>query len=154
MRRWTSGSLWPVNPMKRALPGLLRFQHRLQGAALGEEAIGVLHADVLVELDQVDVIGLQPLERFVDLLGRRLLRAAVELGHEEDLLPIAVAKGLAHADFALALVVVPGVIQEGDAPVHAGADQPDALLLILLLPIWNPPMPISETSSPVWPSLR
>ena len=52
---------------------------------------------------QVDVVGLQPPQRLVDLPGGRLLRAAVDLGHEKDLLAVAVAKRLAHADFALAL---------------------------------------------------
>jgi hypothetical protein len=34
-----------------------------------EEAVGIFHADVLVVLHQVHAIGLEPLERFVDLAG-------------------------------------------------------------------------------------
>ena len=53
----------------------------------------------------------------VDLLGGGLLRAAVDLRHQEDLLPVAVAQRLAHAHLALAVVVVPAVVQERDAVV-------------------------------------
>ena len=42
-------------------------------------------------LHQIHVIGLQALERFIDLLGSSLLRAAIDLGHEENLVPVPVA---------------------------------------------------------------
>ena len=58
------------------------------------------------------------------------LRLPVDLGHEERLLTVAVAQCLAHADFAPAVVVVPAVVEEGDAAVEGGADDADALLLI------------------------
>ena len=46
---------------------LARPQHGLQRAAWREHALGIVHADDLVELQQVDVIGLQALQRFLDL---------------------------------------------------------------------------------------
>ena len=51
------------------LAGLLGLDHRLHGAALGEDAVRILEADDLVELQQVDVVGLEPPQRFVDLLA-------------------------------------------------------------------------------------
>jgi hypothetical protein len=77
-------------------------------------------------LDQVDAVGLQAAERFVQLADCFLLRAAVDLGHQEDLLPIAALQRLPHPELALALVVVPRVVQEVDAVVDRGADDPDA----------------------------
>ena len=77
--------------------GLLRLLKRLDGPVLGEAAVGILHAQVFVNLHEVDVIRLQPLERFIDLAGGCLPGAPVNLGHEEDLLPIpAIGQGLSH----------------------------------------------------------
>ena len=70
--------------------------------------------------------------RLVDLLGGGLFGAAVDLGHQEDLLAVAVAQGLAHADFADAVVIVPAVVHEGDAAVDGGADDLDALRFVYL----------------------
>jgi hypothetical protein len=114
---------------------LARFlgrQDRLQRPARGEDPVGVLQPDDLVELQQVDHVGLQPPEGLVELLGGGLPGPAVDLGHQEDLLAVAVAQGLAHADFAAAVVIVPAVVHEGDAGVDGGADDLDAVLLVLL----------------------
>ena len=115
------------------LARLLRLQHRLQSPARREDAVRVLHADDLVELQQVDVIGLQPLQRLVELPRGALLAPAVDLGHQKGFLPVAVAQRLAHPDLALAVVVVPAVVEEVEALVESGADDPDALLLVGLL---------------------
>ena len=63
--------------------------------------------------------------RVVGLFG-----ATVHLGHQEDFLPVAIAEGLAHADFADAVVVVPAVVEEGDAFVDGLADELDACLCV------------------------
>ena len=83
-------------------------------------------------LEEVEVVGLEPLQGLVELLGGGFPGAAVNLRHEENLLAIAVAEGLAHTDFAAAVVVVPGVVHEGDAGVDGGANDLDTLLLLLL----------------------
>ena len=57
--------------------------------------------------------------------------AGVELGHDEDLVAVAVLKGLTHTDFGDAVVVVPAVVEEGDAAVHCLVDQVDHLVLLL-----------------------
>ena len=91
---------------------------------------GIVEADDLVVLDQIDAVGLQPAERFVELPRRPPLRPAVDLGHQEDALAVAVAERLAHPQLALAVVVVPGVVHEGDAAVDRGADDADAERLV------------------------
>ena len=76
---------------------------------------------------------LSRLQRLVELPGCLLLRAAVDLGHQEHLVPIAVLEGLAHPDLALAVVVVPGVVQEVDPAIDRGVDDVDRQLLVHML---------------------
>jgi hypothetical protein len=80
-------------------------------ATFREKAVGVLQADVLVELQKIQMIGLQAGERFIDLARGRLCRAAVEFGHQEDLVTVAILQTFAHAHFADAVVIVPRVVQ-------------------------------------------
>ena len=56
--------------------------------------------------------------------GSGLFGTAVHLGHQEDLLAVAVAQRLSHFDFALAVpvVVVPGIVHEIDAAVDGGTN--------------------------------
>ena len=121
--------LVPREADEAQLAGLPRRDQRLDAAALGERALGIVVADDLVDLHQVDPLRLQPLERLVELLARRLRGAAVELGHEERLLAISVAERLAHATLALAVVVVPAVVEEVHAVVERAPDDADGLLL-------------------------
>ena len=86
-----------------------------------------------MELHQIYVIGLQPFQGLVELLLGRLFGSAVQFGHQEHFGTVAVLQGFAHALLALALVVIPTVVQKRDAPVYGGTDQGDALLLVLLL---------------------
>src|SRR5205085_3094679 len=55
--------------------------------------------------------------------------AAVQLGHQECLLPIALAQGVAHALLTAPAVVVPAVVEEVHSVIERTADDPDALLL-------------------------
>ena len=118
--------------MKPDLPGLLGVEKGLHGAVGRKDAIRIFEPNDLVMLHEIDVIGLEPLQGLVDLQGRLLPRAAVDLGHQKDLRAIAVAQGLAHADFALAAVIVPRVVQKVDAVVDGRADDADAVLDVLL----------------------
>src|SRR5207249_9835026 len=112
------------------LTGLLGLEHGLLRTALSEDPVRVLQADDLMVLHQINMIGLQALERFVDLLGSSLLRAAVDLGHEENFVPVTVAQGLAHADLAAAVMVVPGIIHKGDALIDRTPDDANSLPLV------------------------
>src|SRR5256712_2124291 len=93
----------------------LRRHHRFQRAVRAEHAFRIRHADHLVELHEVDAVGLEPAERFLDLLRGALLAAAVDLGHQKRFLAIAVAERLSHAELARATVVVPALVEEVDA---------------------------------------
>ena len=74
------------------LPCLLGLDDGFLRSTFGEDPIGVLHSDHLVMLHEIDMVGLQALERLLDLLGGLLFRAAVDLGHQKDLAPVAVAQ--------------------------------------------------------------
>ena len=71
-----------------------------------------------MDLPEIEVVGSQPFQRLVQLPHRHARVAAVraDLGHEEDALA-PVGDRPAHANFTLALVVLPGVVHEGDARV-------------------------------------
>ena len=86
-----------------------------------------------MELHEVDDAGAEPVQRLIDLQRGGFGVAAVDLGHEEDALPVAILESLAHADLAGPGVVIPAVVEEGDAAVDGGADEADALLGIGLL---------------------
>src|SRR6266542_2938341 len=92
------------------LTGLLRGYRCLESAVGSENAVRIAHANHFMKLDQVDGIGLETAQRILDLFGSRILHLAVNLGHEEYLPAVAVLQGLAHADLALPVVVVPAVV--------------------------------------------
>ena len=75
------GILVPCKADETDLARLLRLFQRLPRPTWGKETVRILQADVLVELHQVDMVGLQPLQRLVDLPRRRVLGAAVKLRH-------------------------------------------------------------------------
>ena len=60
------------------VPRLHRCLHRPPGR---EHPVGVVIVDDLMELQQIDVIGLQPFQRLVELPSRRPPVPAVHLGH-------------------------------------------------------------------------
>jgi len=94
------GVLVPGEADVTELPRLPRLEHGFHRAAFGKDAVGILVADDLVELHEIDVVRLEMLEAFVDLGGCGFLRATVDLGHEEGLVAVAVAQGFAHANLA------------------------------------------------------
>src|SRR5882672_11867767 len=73
------------------LAGGARFYERRVRAIVIEDPVRILEADHLVVLDQVDAVGLKSAERLIQLSRRLFFRPAVDLGHEEDLLPVSVA---------------------------------------------------------------
>ena len=111
------------------LAGLLGFVQRLDHPALGEVPLRVVVVDALVDLPQVEVVGLQSLQRLVELPQGDLLVAAVgaDLGHQEDLVAPTL-EGLAHPLLALAVVVLPGVVEEVDAGIDRLVDDGDGFL--------------------------
>src|ERR1700686_415514 len=80
-------------------------------------------------LYQIDVIGLQAFQRSLDLPRRDLFGATIDFGHQKHLLAVAIFQGLAHAQLALAFVVVPAVVHECDTAINAGSDQANAVVV-------------------------
>src|SRR6266404_5072922 len=68
------------------LAGLARFDERGVGSVFSKDAMWIFKANNLVVLDQIDVIDSQAFERFVQLLRRFLLGAAINLSHHKCLL--------------------------------------------------------------------
>ena len=62
-----------------------RPRQRLDGAAGPEGHVPLVGLDQVVELDQVDVVDAQPLERPLELGPRRVAAALAGLGGEEEL---------------------------------------------------------------------
>jgi hypothetical protein len=86
----------------------------------------------LVELPQVDDVGLQAFQAVFEVLAGALGVAGTVLGHEEDFLALAVHRqGLAHDGLAAAVVIIPGVIEEGHALVDGSVHDLDRFLLVL-----------------------
>src|SRR5687768_1980073 len=110
------------------LAGLPRVEYCVLSAILGENAVGILQANDLMMLKQIDMVGLEPLKGFLDLLGGLFLCTAINLGHEKDLLPISVLERLAHADLANPVMVIPTVVHEGDALINCAPDDVNAFL--------------------------
>ena len=108
----------------------LGLHEAFHGPALGEDPVGIIEAQDLVVLHEVDMVGAQAQERLVDLLEGFLLGPPVHLGHQEDLVAVAILRqGRAHAQFRAAFVVVPTIVHEGDAPVDPFVDQPGRLVV-------------------------
>src|SRR5437016_1142057 len=116
------------------LPCLPRRHHRFHRAVRPEYTLRIRHPDHLVELHEVDAVGLEPAQRLVDLPRRGLLVATVDLGHEKRLVTITVAQRLSHTDFARSRVVVPAVVEKVDTAVDGRAHDADGLLLVRLPP--------------------
>jgi hypothetical protein len=85
-----------------------------------------------MKLQEVYIVRLQASQRLFELLSGERVRARVDLSHEKHSLAVAIAQGLTHALFTAALVIIPTVIQKGDAPINGTPDQGDALLLVRL----------------------
>ena len=120
----------PGEPDVSHLTGALRLQHGCHRAVFGEDAIRVFHPNDLMMLHQVDAVRLQALQAFVNLFGCELLRAPVNLRHQEHLVAVTIAQRFAHPDFAAAVVIIPAVVHEVDAAIDGAANDADAFPLV------------------------
>src|SRR3954462_4900242 len=118
--------LVPGEPDVTELPRLSRLEQGGVRAFLVEDAVRILEAQDLVVLHEIDPVGLQPAERFIELAPGFGRGSAVDLRHEEPLLAVALPKHLAHAALALAAVVVPAVVEERDPAVDRLSYQAEA----------------------------
>ena len=85
-----------------------------------------------MKLEEINPVRLKAAQGFIDLAYGCGLRAPIDLGHEKCFLTIAVAQRVAHADFTLATVVVPAVVEKIDAFIEALTDYANAFLWIRL----------------------
>src|SRR6267378_1087717 len=115
-----------IPDLARSLP----VDERTVGAFPVEDAMWIVIPQDLVMLHEIDAIGLQTLERLVELPRRFCIGSPVDLGHEKDLLSVAVPERLSHAGLALAVVVVPAVVQEVDATIDRRSNDPETELLV------------------------
>src|ERR1700726_457970 len=118
---------------KTHLARLLRFQYGFHPSVLGKNTVWIRISNHFVELQQVNSIGLQPSQRFVELDGCSGFGSTVDLGHQKGPLTITVTKGFAHSNFALSPVVVPAVIEKIDSFIDSRSNNPDALCWVALL---------------------
>ena len=131
--------MWPRKADVADFARFLGVHRGLQRGVGRKDAVGIVQANHLMELHQVNVVRLQPRQAFVELLVVFGFGAPVVLGHQEHFLPIAArCERLAHAYFAFALVVVPAIVHEVDAPVNGGMDEADAFLFGVLLADMEP----------------
>ena len=109
---------------------LSRFHRGVDRAVLREEQIRVVVVVALVKLPEIDDVRSEARQALLELSHRPTRIPCAALGHQERLLPIAVAQRLSHPSLALALVVLPGVVQEAHAVVERGADDGDPFRLL------------------------
>src|ERR1700675_1467142 len=121
------------DPDKTHLAPLLPLQYCFPPSVFGKNTVWIRISNHLVKLQQVNSIGLQPSQRFVELDCCSGFGSTVDLGHQKGPLAITVTKGFAHSNFALSAVVVPAVIEKIDSFIDSGSNNPDALCWITLL---------------------
>src|ERR1700737_2165758 len=114
------GILVPGESDEPDLARLLSIDERAVGDLLVENAMRIFIAEDLVMLDEIDPVGLQSAQRLVQLPRRRFPRPAVDLCHDERLLPVAVTESSPHPPLAGTQVIVPAVIEEIDASIDGG----------------------------------
>jgi hypothetical protein len=122
MYRWDARVLVPGKSDVADFARLLRFQERGVRSVFIEDPVRVFEPDNLVMLHEVDAVGFEAAQRFMELFHGFFFRAAIDLGHEKDFVAVAIAEGFAHADFARAVVVVPRVVHEIDAAIDGLAN--------------------------------
>src|SRR5260370_10696346 len=115
------------------LARLSRLQDGLHPPAFRKNTIRVGVANHFVELEKIDPVSLKAAQRLVDLASGGGFGATVDLGHEKSFLAITVTQRVAHADFTLATIVVPAVVEKIDSLIEARADDADAFLGIRLM---------------------
>ncbi len=83
-------------------------------------------------LPEIEVIGLQAVQRLLEHLHREILAAAVRAYLRHQKYAVAAApQAFAHPDFALAAMIFPAVVEESDAAVYRFLDDAYRGLLVL-----------------------
>jgi hypothetical protein len=111
---------------------MLGMEHGLRRATGANEEVRVVLEDHAVSLPEVEVVGLQAVERLLEHLQSQRPIAAMRAnpGHQENLVAFAAKRG-AHPAFRLAAVVFPAVVKEGYAAIDGRVRDADGGLLVV-----------------------
>src|SRR6202140_4121682 len=109
-------------PDETHLARLLRFQYGFHPSVFVKNTVWIRISNHFVELQQVNSIGLQPSQRFVELDCCSGFSSTVDLGHQKGPLAITVPKGFSHWNFALSAVVAPAVVEKIDSFIDSGSN--------------------------------
>lgn len=93
-----------------------------EGAIGAEDLIGFIVAGDLVDLPEVDVVGAEAFELFLESGHGFGFGVFLEFGHQDDLLSFGAGEGFPENAIAFAFVVEVGRIEEGDAEVAGAGD--------------------------------
>ena len=113
------------------LPRLLRLKRGLEAAFLDHPIrVAVIHH--FVKLPQVEVVGFQTPQAVLEALHGTGVIALAVLGHQENLLALALhGQRIAHPLLRAPVVVIPGVVKEGDPFFDRRMHDPDSFALLL-----------------------
>jgi len=90
------------------------------------KSVGIILKNDAVNLPEIEVVGLQPPQRLLELPHRSPGIAAVraDLGHQEHAVATILDR-LPHPHLALAVVILPRVVEERDAGIDRGVHDLD-----------------------------
>ncbi len=110
----------------------LRAGERVDRAVAREMALRIVVVHALVDLPQIEDVGLQTAERLFELTHRLAPPAAVraQLRHQEHVVA-PIGDGLAHQRLRSTIVIFPGVVHERDAGIDGGVHETDGFALAL-----------------------
>src|SRR5438105_5430883 len=112
------------------LAGFLRGHDGFVCSAGSKILIRVRHADVFVELNEVDMVRLKAPQRLINLLSSGCTRASVVFSHDKGSAAVTISKRLAHANLTAAIMVIPGVIKERNPPIERRPNNANACIFI------------------------
>ena len=100
--------------------------------ALLKHPIRIVVVVVLVELPEINVVGLEAAQAFFEIALAAGVVALAVLGHQEDLLAVTVGgEGVAHDFLGATVVIVPSVVEEVDALIDRAVHDAVGFLLVL-----------------------
>src|SRR5437762_1034579 len=112
------------------LAGFLRGHDGFVCSARSKILIRICHANVFMELNEVDMVRLKAPQRLINLLSSRCTRASVVFSHDKGSAAVTISKRLAHANLTAAIMVIPGVIKERNPPIERRPNNANAFIFI------------------------
>src|SRR5579863_161594 len=109
---------------KTNLAFFLGLLQRFCRATFPDEQVRIVVEADTVDLPEIQMIGSEPMQRFLEHTQRQRLVAPMgtDLGHEEHAIAHA-RQTVAHPDFGLAAMVFPAIVEECNAAIHGLPDK-------------------------------